>query len=234
MTTVRLDQQPGHADDVGLVLLGGVEDRRDRLLDAEVDDRVAVVGQDDVDQVLADVVHVALDRGQHDACPCRRRRPSPCAARGRPPRSSSPRRDCSTNGSCICAGAEQLADRLHAVQQRVVDDLQRRARSASASSRSASRPLRSPSMIRRCSRSSSGSAASSSARVARADAAVDALEQLQEPLQRVVALARAGRRPGRGRPRAARPGSGHRQDLRRRARSPSPARPARTRAGRPS
>ena len=87
----RLHQQPGHADDVGLVLLRGVEDRRDRLLDAEVDDGVAVVGQDDVDQVLADVVHVALDRGEHDACPCRRRRTSPCAARGGPPRSSSPR-----------------------------------------------------------------------------------------------------------------------------------------------
>ena len=63
----------------------------DRLLDAEVDDRVAVVGQDDVDEVLADVVDVALDRGQHDRALALVRRPSPCAARGRPPRSSSPR-----------------------------------------------------------------------------------------------------------------------------------------------
>ena len=39
---------------------------RDRLLDAEVDDGVAVVGQDDVDEVLADVVDVALDGGEHD------------------------------------------------------------------------------------------------------------------------------------------------------------------------
>ena len=59
----------------------------------------------------------------------------------------------------------------------------------SASSRSASRPLRSPSMMRRFSRSSSGSPASSSARVARADGDVDALEELDELLQRVVALA---------------------------------------------
>ena len=36
-------------------------------LDAEVVHLVAVVGEDDVDQVLADVVDVALDRGQHDA-----------------------------------------------------------------------------------------------------------------------------------------------------------------------
>ena len=42
------------------------QDRRDRLLDAQVDHGVAVVGQDDVHEVLADVVHVALDRGEHD------------------------------------------------------------------------------------------------------------------------------------------------------------------------
>jgi len=38
----------------------------DRLLDAEIDHLVAVVGEDDVDEVLADVVHVPLDRGQDD------------------------------------------------------------------------------------------------------------------------------------------------------------------------
>jgi hypothetical protein len=41
------------------VLLGGGDDVGDRLLDAEVDHGVAVVGEDDVDEVLADVVHVA-------------------------------------------------------------------------------------------------------------------------------------------------------------------------------
>ena len=39
----------------------------DGHLDAEVVHLVAVVGEDDVDEVLADVVHVALDGGQHDA-----------------------------------------------------------------------------------------------------------------------------------------------------------------------
>ena len=62
-----LHQQAGHADHVGVLVLGHVEDVGDRLLDADVDDLVAVVGQDDVDEVLADVVHVALDRRQHDA-----------------------------------------------------------------------------------------------------------------------------------------------------------------------
>ena len=42
------------------MLVGGLEDRADRLLDAEIDDPVAVVGEDDVDEVLADVVDVAL------------------------------------------------------------------------------------------------------------------------------------------------------------------------------
>ena len=36
------------------------------MFDTDIDNLVAVVGQDDVDQILADVVHVALDGGQHD------------------------------------------------------------------------------------------------------------------------------------------------------------------------
>ena len=61
----RLHQQAAHPDGVGLVLLGGRDHLVDADLDAEVDDVVAVVGQDDVDQVLPDVVHVALDGGEH-------------------------------------------------------------------------------------------------------------------------------------------------------------------------
>src|SRR5699024_12729064 len=52
----RLDQQSRHADLVGLVVAGRGNDVRDRLLDADVDHVVAVVGQDDVHEVLADVV----------------------------------------------------------------------------------------------------------------------------------------------------------------------------------
>ncbi len=48
-------------------LPGRVEHVGEGHLDAEVADLVAVVGEDDVDQVLADVVHVALDGGEHDA-----------------------------------------------------------------------------------------------------------------------------------------------------------------------
>ena len=66
ITTVDLTSSPDMPITSAWCSIGGLDDRRDRLLDAEVDDVVAVVGQDDVDQVLADVVHVALDRGQHD------------------------------------------------------------------------------------------------------------------------------------------------------------------------
>ena len=62
----RLHEQAAHAERVGLVLLDGREHLGDPDLDAEVDHLVAVVGEDDVDQVLADVVDVALHRGQHD------------------------------------------------------------------------------------------------------------------------------------------------------------------------
>ncbi|MEA2408368.1 MAG: 5-methyltetrahydrofolate--homocysteine methyltransferase, partial [Thermoleophilaceae bacterium] len=53
------DEQRREPDRVRVVLDRGVDDRVDRDLLAEVDHRVAVVGEDRVDQRLADVVHVA-------------------------------------------------------------------------------------------------------------------------------------------------------------------------------
>ncbi len=60
------DEEGGEPDGGGVVLLRGVEDRADRDLLAEVDDRVAVVGEDRVDERLADVVHVAEHGREHD------------------------------------------------------------------------------------------------------------------------------------------------------------------------
>ena len=119
-----LDQQPAHADGVGLDLGRLLDHLGDADLDAEVVHLVAVVGQDDVDQVLADVVHVALDRGQHDAALAARlvllhvglevghRR---LHGLGR----------LQHEGQLHLAGGEQLAHHLHAGQQDVVDDGQR-------------------------------------------------------------------------------------------------------------
>ena len=60
------DEQRREADRVGLVLDRGLDDRVDRDLLAEVDHRVAVVGEDRVDQRLADVVDVAEHGRDHD------------------------------------------------------------------------------------------------------------------------------------------------------------------------
>jgi hypothetical protein len=60
-----LDEQSRHPDGICMVLHGRLQDRADGLLDAEVDHLVAVVGQDDVYQVLADVMDVTFHGGQH-------------------------------------------------------------------------------------------------------------------------------------------------------------------------
>ena len=61
-----LDQQTTHADDISIVLFSCLDNLVDGFLDADVDDVITVVGQDDVDQVLTDVVHIATDGGQND------------------------------------------------------------------------------------------------------------------------------------------------------------------------
>ena len=62
----RRHQQRREADGVGADLDGLVDDHLDRHLPPEVERRVAVVGEDRVDEALADVVHVAEDGRQHD------------------------------------------------------------------------------------------------------------------------------------------------------------------------
>ncbi len=61
-----LDQQAGEPDGVGRVFLEGANQGIGGHLDAEVDDAVAVVAEDDFDQVFADVVDVAFDGGEDD------------------------------------------------------------------------------------------------------------------------------------------------------------------------
>ena len=73
----RLHQEPGQPEGVRLVAVVRGDQLLGRHLDAEVDDPVAVVLEDDLDEVLADVVDVALDGGEHDACRGWRSRPSP-------------------------------------------------------------------------------------------------------------------------------------------------------------
>ena len=90
----RRRDQAGQADEVRALRGGGVEDLLGRHHHAEVDHLVVVAAEDDADDVLADVVDVALHRREH-RLPARarrgRRRPArpPCTARGRRRRASS-------------------------------------------------------------------------------------------------------------------------------------------------
>ena len=45
--------------------------------DAEVDDRIAVIAENDLDEVLADIVDIAFDSGEHNFAAGRAYRPSP-------------------------------------------------------------------------------------------------------------------------------------------------------------
>ena len=62
----RRRDQAGQPDDVGLFGDRRLQDFLRRHHDAEIDDVVIVALEHDADDVLADVVHVALDGGQHD------------------------------------------------------------------------------------------------------------------------------------------------------------------------
>ena len=62
----RRRDQPGETDDVAVLLLRSVEDPVGRNHHPEVDHLVVVAPEHDTDDVLADVVDVALDGGEHD------------------------------------------------------------------------------------------------------------------------------------------------------------------------
>jgi len=60
------DEEAGEADGIGTDFFDLVDDILDGLLDADVVDGEAVVGEDDVDEVFADVVNVSLDGGEDE------------------------------------------------------------------------------------------------------------------------------------------------------------------------
>ena len=118
-------------DDVGLLALGRLEDLRRRHHDAEVDHLVVVALEHDADDVLADVVHVALDGRHHDLAGGGLRLEA---------RSLLLRLEVGLQiGDRLLhharrlddlrqehlAGAEQVADDVHAGHQRALDDVQR-------------------------------------------------------------------------------------------------------------
>ena len=120
-----LHEQSRQPEGVGLVRVVGGDEVLRRHLEAEVDHAVAVVAEDDLDQILADVVDVALHGGQHDH-----------AARGRVRllhvglevghRRFHGLRRLEHLGHDELIVVEEAADLVHAAQERPVDDLERR------------------------------------------------------------------------------------------------------------
>ena len=120
--------EPREADEIGVQLACRLEDPCRRDHDPEIDDLVVVALQDDADDVLADVVDVALDRGHHDQAVVLR-----C---GRVFLGLDERHEVSHGllhdpgalddlGQEHLAGAEQVADDVHPVHQRALDDVDR-------------------------------------------------------------------------------------------------------------
>ena len=121
----RRRDQAGQADDIHLFLFRGFEDFRRRHHDAEVDDLVVVAGQHHAHDVLADVVHVALDRRHENLA-------LGAAASGllRLDEGDEPGHGLFHDARALdhlrqehLAGAEQVTDDVHAVHERAFDDL---------------------------------------------------------------------------------------------------------------
>ena len=122
--------EAGKADGVGLSLARDGENLRRRRHHAEIDDLVIVAGEHDADDVLADVVHVALDGREHD----RAGGLALVAARGlfrlhvgqqHRHRLLHHARRLDDLRQEHLAGAEQVADDVHAGHQRAFDDVER-------------------------------------------------------------------------------------------------------------
>jgi hypothetical protein len=120
----RLDEQSGQPDHVRRVFLDRGDQRLWRDLDAEVHDREAVVRKDDVDQVLADVVHVALD-GREQQLAARRAVGLGHELLEMADRGLHGLGALEHLGDDQLVRVEQPADLVHALHQRTVDDVER-------------------------------------------------------------------------------------------------------------
>ena len=61
-----LHQQAGEPDGIRRVLAVSLDELLGRNFDPQIDDAITVVTENDLDQILADIVHVALHGGQND------------------------------------------------------------------------------------------------------------------------------------------------------------------------
>ena len=125
----RRRDEAGEADDVDLLGDGGVEDLVGGNHDAEVDDLVVVAAENDADDVLADVVNVALHR-RHQHLAALREVAGFRLLRLHERQQVGDRllhhaRAFHDLREEHLAGAEEIADDVHAVHQRPFDDRER-------------------------------------------------------------------------------------------------------------
>ncbi len=129
----RRGDQAGQADDVGVLGPGPVQDGLGGDHHPQVDHLEVVAGQDHPDDVLADVVHVALDRG-HDDLAVGGGRIAGAQLFGLDEgqqvghRLLHHPRGLDHLGQEHLAGAEQVADHVHPIHQRAFDHIQRTGR----------------------------------------------------------------------------------------------------------
>src|SRR5687767_9824054 len=62
----RFHEQTAHPNRVAIRFFPSTENIVDRLLDAEIHDLVSVIGEDDIDEVLSNVVDVALHSREYE------------------------------------------------------------------------------------------------------------------------------------------------------------------------
>ena len=152
--------QTGHADDVGALVDRGLQDRRSRHHDTEIDDLVVVAGQHDPDNVLADVVNITLRRGEHNLAGLASF--AVFALHEGLEVSDGLLHDASALHDLRqehLARAEEIADNIHAVHQRTLDHVECACRfgpaaSSASSTTNSSSPCTSACTMRSCTGSS--------------------------------------------------------------------------------
>ena len=92
-----------------------------RHFDAQIDHAIAVIGQDDIHQILADIMHIALHRAQHDGAFFLALDTFHIGFEIGNGGLHGFRR-LQHEGKLHLAGAEKLPHHLHAIQQNIIDD----------------------------------------------------------------------------------------------------------------
>ena len=121
-----LYEQTAQSDSVGTMFFRGSDDDVACLLDSEIDHFVTVVRQNDVDQVLADIVDITLHGGENDRAFLLRAGLLLHLGLEIGDRGFHHPSGVEHGRQLHLARAEQVTDRLHAVQQHGVNQVERR------------------------------------------------------------------------------------------------------------